>query len=245
MIDRINTSLSVGVDRATKKAANALEKVTDKIAGTTSNAVDNAVLVRLNTAYNENYQQARNAQDSISYMQTRDGALSSVNGMLQDLRDLAVSMGNPILNESDKELIAGQANSIMQGIESFASSSEFNSHQIIGDVGLSSLGLDGLDFGSDGTLSAIDSAISSVVGKRAETGASISTLNARIDNLTNTNINLAEASESYTGSLVEDIVELNQSVTEAMVSVKALGTFLEIDRKSVMGLLELIDSPKD
>ena len=240
MIDRINTQVAVSVDKATKRAADALERVTDRIAGVPDNAVDRGVTVRLNAQYSENYLKARNAQDSISYLQTREGALGSVTEMLQRLRDLAVSMGNPILNESDKGLIRQEAGMIMSDIDSFASGSEFNGHKMLEDINTSSLGLSGLNFGEEGTISAIDSAISAVSSKRVESGARINAMEARIDNLANANINLAEAIEARSGSLTEDIIELADSVNKALVTVKAADLVLDVDKAKLKGLLEML-----
>jgi len=238
MIDKINSSVAIGVDRATKKAAEALERVTNRLAGEPDNAIDRAVSLRLSSQYSSNYLNARNAQDNISYMQTRDGALGSVTGQLQRLRDLAVQMGNPILNESDKGLIRQQADMIMQDIESTAKSSEFNTQKILGDVSLDSLGLNGLNFGSDGTISAIDNAIQTISTKRVETGATITTLEARIDNYAITNQNLAKAIETRSGSLMQDIVDLTDSVNRAMVAVKVADLVIGLDREKVHSLLD-------
>lgn len=240
MIDRINTQVAISVDNATKRAADALQRVTDRLAGKPDNITDRGVSLRLSTQYNENYIQARNAQDSISYLQTRDGALGSVTDSLQQLRDLAVRMGDPILNASDKGIIMQQANSIMQSIDQTAGSSEFNTHKVIGDISLSSLGLSGLNFGARGTIDTIDKALSYVGTKRAETGANITALAARIDNLANSSINLARAIDSNSGSLIGDIVNLSQSVNHALITYKAADVVLDLDREKVKGLLDMM-----
>jgi len=240
MIDRINTQVAIGVDKATKQAADALERVTDRIAGKPDNAVDRGVTVRLSSQYNENYLHARNAQDSISYHQTREGTLGNVSGMLMRLRNLAVQMGSPILNDSDKSIIRQEADMIIKDIDSTASQSEFNSHKTIGDVSTSSLGLSNLNFGERGTISTIDRALERINTKRAETGASISALEARIENLANANINLADAIERRTGSFIENIIELNNSVNRALIAVKATDLVNDLDRENVKSLLDMM-----
>jgi len=240
MIDRINTQISTQVDRSTKKAAEALDKLTGRLAGQSGNTIDNNISIRLSSKYNENYLNARNAQDNISYLQTRDGALGSVTSRLQHLRDLAVRMGSPILNESDKGLIRQEAEMIMKDIDSAAKDTEFNSHKIIEDAGLSSLGLSGLNFGEEGTISAIDSALSRVSSKRVETGASINMLEARIENLADNNINIAKAVESRSGSLMEDIINLTDSVNRAMISVKAADLYMDVNREKLKSLLDMM-----
>lgn len=244
MIDKVTSALAANVDRASKKTANALEKVTDGLHGKPDNVIDQNVVVRLNSAYNENYLNARNAQDAMSYMQTREGALHSVTGMLQQLRGMAVGLGNPALNDSDRNLLTSQANALMEDIDSMAKISNFNSHSLIADTGLESLGLDGLEFGSDMTITAIDNALSVVNRKSVETGGAMSTLEARIDNLMIANVNLARANEAVNGSLTENIIELNNAVREQMVAVKALDVVLDLDKNKVMSLLDML-SPTD
>ncbi|PLX71455.1 MAG: hypothetical protein C0602_01205 [Denitrovibrio sp.] len=239
MIDRINSSVAVSVDKATKQAADALERVTNRIAGEPDNVVDRSVSVRLTSQYNENYIKARNAQDSISYHQTRDSSLGSVSGMLMRLRNLAVQMGSPILNDSDKSLIQREADMIMNDIDSFSSTAKFNYHSAIGDVSTSSLGISGLDIRGDGSLNAIDKALERINTKRAETGASISALEGRIDNLASANLNLAEAVENRAGSLIERIIHLNDAVTRAMVSIKAADLVTDVNSEKIKSLLDI------
>ena len=240
MIERINTQVAVSVDKATKKAADALEKVTNRLTGQPDNIVDRSVSIRLNAQYSENYLQARNAQDSISYQQTREGTLGSVTDMLHHLRDLSVKMGNPILNDSDKSIIRQEAGMILQDINSMSESSEFNTHKLISDVNTDSLGLTGFDIGSDGAISTIDNALQYVSTKRAETGASISTLEARIDNLAIHNENLAASIEARSGSFLEDVVELTESLNKALITVKAADMILDLNKEKVSSLLDML-----
>ncbi|PLX69480.1 MAG: hypothetical protein C0603_00700 [Denitrovibrio sp.] len=239
MIERINTQVTVSVDKATKKAADALEKVTNRLVGDPDNAVDRGVNIRLNAQYSENYLQARNAQDSISYHQTRDGYLGSITDMTLRLRDLSVQMGNPILNDSDKSILQQEANMIMQDIDSMSEQAEFNTHKLISDVNTSSLGLKGLDIGADGAIAIIDNALQQVNSKRAETGATMTTLEARIDNLAIHNENLSAAIEARSGSFLEDVVEMTESLNKALIAVKAADMILDLSKDKVSSLLDM------
>jgi len=239
MIERINSQINVGVDKATKKAADALERVTDRLSGKPDNAVDTGVSFRLKAAYNENYLTARNLQDSISYLQTRDGYLKGISDSLMRMRELAVQMGSPALSESDKQIVRDEAGMIMEDISSVSRSAEFNSHKLAGDVSLSSLGLDRLTFGARGTIEAVDKALSTVNARRAEAGAQISTIEARLENLSSANVNLVEAIENRAGSLNEDILELTDSVSRALISAKAADIVMDIDKKKIRSLLDI------
>lgn len=199
----------------------------------------------MNAQYNENYLLARNAQDSISYQQTRDGALGSITDMIHRLRDISLQMGNPILNESDKSILRQEADMLLNDIDAMSEQSEFNTHKILSDVNTGSLGLRGLDIGAEGgAVTAIDNALQYVSSKRAESGAAMSTLEARIDNLAIHNENLASAIEARSGSLLEDIVELTESVNKALIAVKAADMVLDLNREKVSSLLDLNDDKK-
>lgn len=240
MIDKISAQVGVSVDRATKRAADALEKVTNRLTGETGSGVDKWISVRLTSQYSENYQKAGNAQDSISYLQTRDGALESAGGMLQQLRDLAVKMGDPILSSSDKALIMKQAGSIMSDLDSVGSSVKFNEHNVADDVSLDSLGLSDMQFGADGTIDAIDSAIQQVSSKRAETGANINTLKARINSLSNASINIAKTMDSHSGDIISDVINLTQAVRQAVTTYKAADIVLDLNKEKVKSLLDMM-----
>jgi flagellin len=239
MIEKIRPQASLAVDRSTKRVNDAIERVTDRLAGKPSNPADIGVASRLSAQYRENYLNARNAQDAISYMQTRDGYLSGIGDSLHRLRDLAVSLGNPILNSSDKKIIMDEANMIMKDIDSTASSAEFNGHKLVQDAGLGTLGLNGFNFGSEGSIDRIDGALNTLNSKRAETGAAVSTLEARIDNMRMTNENLAEAYNNVVDSdPLEDIIELNQSINEALTAIKTQDLITKLETKSVLSLLD-------
>ncbi len=154
-------------------------------------------------------------------------------------------MGNPILNESDKSILRQEADMLLNDIDAMSEQSEFNTHKILSDVNTGSLGLRGLDIGAEGgAVTAIDNALQYVSSKRAESGAAMSTLEARIDNLAIHNENLASAIEARSGSLLEDIVELTESVNKALIAVKAADMVLDLNREKVSSLLDLNDDKK-
>lgn len=240
MIDRVDTQIAVSVGNANKKAANALERVTDRLAGSTGGGVDQAVSLRLSGEYSENYLKARNIQNDISYYQSREQTLGSVADSLHQLRDLAVKIGSPALSESDKSIIYQEADMLMQDIGSMVQSAEFNSLKTADDISLESLGLDKLSMSSGSALGVIDSAISTVTSKQAETGANLAALDARIDNYMNRVINLAMAIEARSGSLAEDITNLAEMVNRAEMTVQAADVMYDLDREKVKSLLDMM-----
>jgi len=238
MIDRIRPSSTLAVERSLKKVDKALGKVQGR-GDSAASPADIGVASRLDAKYRENYLQARNVQDAMSYLQTRDGYLSSVGDSLHKLRDLQMSMGSPILNDQDKELIMKEGQLYLDNINAISNSPEFNTHKVLDDISTSSLGIDGLVLGSKGALESIDSALSDLNSKRAENGASVSVLEARMDNIMLNNENIAKAYENVTDSdMIQDIIELKDSVNEAMITIKANDLVNDLKADSVLSLLD-------
>ena len=71
-------------------------------------------------------QGARNAQDGISMLQTAEGALNEVHGILQRTRELAVQAGNSTLSASDRTAIGEEVLTLKNEINNIASRTKFN-----------------------------------------------------------------------------------------------------------------------
>jgi flagellin len=239
MIERINPQISVGVDKASRKAAEALEKVTDRVSGKPKNAVDRNIAIRLNSQYSENYLNARNAQDGISYLQVRDGALDGVTDRLGRMRELAVQMGNPALNDGDKDILRQEANMLMEDIEASSKQTNFNGHRVIEDMNLGELGLDGFDITTEGAIATLDGAIQHAATTRAETGAASHVLGARIENYAINNERLAGAAGMSILGLAEDVTELADATNRLMTTLEATDTLYSLDKNKVMSLLDI------
>ncbi|MHA3946295.1 flagellin N-terminal helical domain-containing protein [Cellulomonas bogoriensis] len=74
---------------------------------------------------------ARNAQDGISVVQTAEGALTEVHGILQRLRDLGVQAANDSNNTEARANIATEANSLISELDRIAESTNFNGTQLL------------------------------------------------------------------------------------------------------------------
>ncbi|MHA3946294.1 flagellin N-terminal helical domain-containing protein [Cellulomonas bogoriensis] len=78
---------------------------------------------------------ARNAQDGISVVQTAEGALTEVHGILQRLRDLGVQAANDSNNTEARANITTEANSLVSELGRIAESTNFNGTTLLnGDV---------------------------------------------------------------------------------------------------------------
>ena len=73
----------------------------------------------------------RNANDAISLTQTAEGALGSVENMLQRMRELAVQGGNSTLNSADRAQIQAEVDQLSAEIDSIARKTHFNGNQLL------------------------------------------------------------------------------------------------------------------
>ncbi|MCY6353996.1 flagellin N-terminal helical domain-containing protein [Clostridium sp. ZS2-4] len=73
----------------------------------------------------------RNAQDGVSMLQTADGGLDSVTGMLQRIRELTVQAGSGSNTPSDMENIQMEINEMIEGMDSIVANTEFNGVSVL------------------------------------------------------------------------------------------------------------------
>ena len=170
-------------------------------------------------------QSIRNAQDSISMLQTAEGAAGSVHDILQRARELSVQAATDTLTDSDHKALNTELQQLLKEIGSTAENTEFNSIKLLnsnsdssstlhvqigpnsGDqMGLStfsltpdSLGINGVDIltreNAGKAITIFDKAIDRVSEVRSNYGASINRLEHTINNLENYQVNLT-ATES-------------------------------------------------
>lgn len=76
-------------------------------------------------------QAGRNAQDSISLIQTAEGALNETHSILQRMRELAAQAGNDTNTEVDRGEIQKEINQLTDEIDRIANTTEFNTQKLI------------------------------------------------------------------------------------------------------------------
>ena len=76
---------------------------------------------------------SRNAQDSISMMQTFDGAMQEMNNSLNRMKELAVSAADGTKSEADRAAIQDEIEILKGNMRDLANNTEFNGIKIIGD----------------------------------------------------------------------------------------------------------------
>ncbi|MPL97837.1 Flagellin C [bioreactor metagenome] len=76
-------------------------------------------------------QASRNAQDSISLIQTAEGALNETHSILQRMRELAVQASNDTNSETDRGEIQKEINQLTDEIDRIANTTEFNTQKLL------------------------------------------------------------------------------------------------------------------
>ncbi|AKL93775.1 flagellin protein FliC [Clostridium aceticum] len=110
-------------------------------------------------------QASRNAQDSISLIQTAEGALTETHAILQRMRELAVQSSNDTNTEVDRGEIQKEINQLTSEIDRIANTTEFNTQKLLnGDKA-------GLRDAATGTVTVQSNTSATVTATAASTGA--------------------------------------------------------------------------
>jgi flagellin len=106
----------------------------------------------------------RNVQDGVSLVQTAEGALNEVHGMLQRMRELAVQAANGTMAQEDRDAVGQEAKALADEIDRIATTTKFNGISLLDSTNTVDIlaGVDGTETISvafvDVQISAIDSA---------------------------------------------------------------------------------------
>ncbi|MFE0562594.1 flagellin [Priestia megaterium] len=80
-------------------------------------------------------QAGKNAQDSISMIQTAEGALGETTNILQRMRELAVQAGNDSNTETDRGEIQKEMNQLTSEVNRIGNTTEFNNQKLLNATG--------------------------------------------------------------------------------------------------------------
>ncbi|OES46054.1 flagellin [Domibacillus iocasae] len=163
---------------------------------------------------------SKNAQDSISLIQTAEGALNETHSILQRMRELAVQSANDTNVTADRAALQDEVKELISEIDRIASDTEFNTQNLLGGgftskvfhIGANSsqnitldiatmtangLAVSGLSISSQAAandaITTINNAIEEVSKERAKLGANQNRLEHTINNLGTSSENLSAA----------------------------------------------------
>ncbi len=124
------TDVNLGKSLAKLSSGLRISKAADDAAGLAISEKMRGQVRGLNTAM-------RNSQDGISLLQTAEGALNEVHGILQRMRELAVQASSDTLTDSDRSQLQVEVTQLISEINGIADRTQFNTQVLLkGTVGV-------------------------------------------------------------------------------------------------------------
>ena len=246
---------------------NELEKAMEKLSSgkrinsAGDDAAGLAIATRMDAAVRGMDVAKRNAQDGISLIQTAESAQGTISSLLQRLRELAVQADNDTNNTEDKASLQDELDELVKEIDHIAQNTTFNGISLLNgsgsvqlhisniendtvsvstfDVTASALSVDSLslDGGAQAAISAIDAALDTVSGNRAELGAMQSRLNFVIDNLNVNQNNLTSAKSRIEDA---DMASEMSTLTKQRVLTQSSMAMLQQANQNPQQILQLL-----
>jgi flagellin len=172
-------------------------------------------------------QAQRNAQDSISLIQTAEGALAETHSLLSRIRELSVQSANDTLTASDRANLQAEVNQLVSEVDRIASTAQFNGIALLNKnrtVSTHDSG-DGLQFqigaNSGGTANQLTLTIG---GARTQDLGSVKTLSGINSAITSGTFTVGSSTVTYDASVdtvfdVRDLINADTATHGATASV--------------------------
>lgn len=201
-----------------------------------------------------------NSADGISLVQTAEGALEAVHGMLQRTRELAVQYANGSLSTTDRTAIQSEVNLLASEIERIGSTTAFNGTKVLNAAGAvtfqigandgeqvsvptislgAAVGTLAFALGTTTDLAEIDSAIQAVSNQRAVFGATQNRMEYAAQSIATYHENLVAAE-----SRIRDVDMASEVVNKTKLQIlQQAGTAaLAQANQSKQGVLSLLQN---
>ncbi len=130
-IASMNTNRSLGVNRGNTQKS--LEKLSSglRINKAGDDAAGLAISEKMRGQIRGLDQASRNSQDSISMIQTAEGALSETHSILQRMRELAVQSSNDTNTDADRKELQAEVKQLLSEIDRIGNTTEFNTKKLL------------------------------------------------------------------------------------------------------------------
>jgi len=157
-------------------------------------------------------QAARNANDGISLAQVAEGALGSIGGNLQRIRELSVQSANATNSASDRAALQQEVSQLASEIDRIATQSQFNGIKLLDGSFSAQQFQVGANAGQTITVSSIDSARGTALGKY--NGLNLTTVSIGTANSTAAAQSLIVGGTTYTtGAITNDAKNIATALT--------------------------------
>ena len=206
----------------------------------------------------------KNAQDSISLIQTAEGGLNETHAILQRMRELAVQAANDTNVTADRTAIQAEVDALASEITRIAKNTEFNTQKLlsggfsskvfhigansgqaisltISNMDATALSVDAIDVesqsGANGAITTINNALSAVSTQRSNLGAVQNRLEHTISNLGATSENLTAAESRIRDT---DMAKSMMNFTKNNILMQAAQSMLSQANQQPQGVLQLL-----
>ncbi|MCL1699936.1 flagellin [Lysinibacillus sp. Bpr_S20] len=206
----------------------------------------------------------KNAQDSISLIQTAEGALNETHAILQRMRELSVQSANDTNTDDDRAHLQSEISQLVEEIDRIAETTQFNTKNLLnGDfknevfhigankgqkitLDIESMQADkiGVDkvaietqTGADAAIETIDDALKLVSEQRSALGAVQNRLEHTINNLGATSENLTAAESRIRDT---DMAKEMMGFTKNNILMQAAQSMLAQANQQPQGVLQLL-----
>lgn len=172
-------------------------------------------------------QAQRNAQDSISLIQTAEGALAETHSLLSRIRELSVQSANDTLTASDRANLQAEVNQLVSEVDRIASTAQFNGIALLNKnrtVSTHDSG-DGLQFQIGANSSgAANNLTLTIGGARTQDLGSVKTLSGINSAITSGTFTVGSSTVTYDASVdtvfdVRDLINADTATHGATASV--------------------------
>ena len=172
-------------------------------------------------------QAQRNAQDSISLIQTAEGALAETHSLLSRIRELSVQSANDTLTAGDRANLQAEVNQLVSEVDRIASTAQFNGISLLNKnstVSTHDSG-DGLQFQIGANSSSVANNLTLTIGgARTQDLGSVKTLSGINSAITSGTFTIGSSTVTYDASVdtvfdVRDLINANTATHGATASV--------------------------
>lgn len=266
-ISALNTHRNLGFNNS--QAAKNLEKLSSgyKINRAGDDAAGLAISEKMRAQIKGLDMATKNSQDSISLIQTAEGALNETHSILQRMRELAVQSANDTNENSDRNFLQDEIKQLSDEINRIADTTEFNEKKLLNgnattnplvfqigandgqimslQIGsMSAAQLSGVNAitvssrtGASGAISKIDGAIKVVSTQRSKLGAVQNRLEHTINNLGTASENLTAAESRIRDT---DMAAEMMAFTKNNILTQAAQSMLAQANQQPQGVLQLL-----
>ena len=206
----------------------------------------------------------KNAQDSISLIQTAEGALNETHAILQRMRELAVQSSNDTNVSADRTALQKEVDALVSEITRISTDTEFNTQKLlngsfasskfhigankdqaisltISGMGAGKLGVSSVKIGTQSlanqAISTVNKALETVSTERSKLGAVQNRLEHTINNLGATSENLTAAESRIRDT---DMAKEMMGYTKNNILMQAAQSMLAQANQQPQGVLQLL-----